>query len=61
MPPVKRIGLPDGKFVDHGSVSDLRKLVRIDEAGIRAQIEETLAARGLRPAAHRATAEASSA
>ena len=32
MLPVKRIGLPDGKFVDHGSVSDLRQLVRIDEA-----------------------------
>jgi 1-deoxy-D-xylulose-5-phosphate synthase len=48
--PLKRIGLPDGKFVDHGSVSDLRRLVRIDEAGIEAQIEEAIAAHGLTPA-----------
>jgi 1-deoxy-D-xylulose-5-phosphate synthase len=48
--PLKRIGLPDGKFVDHGSVSDLRRLVRIDEAGIEAQIEEAILAHGLTPA-----------
>ena len=48
--PLKRIGLPDGAFVDHGSVTDLRALVRIDEAGIRAQIEEAIAAHGLTPA-----------
>ena len=47
--PVKRIGLPDGAFVDHGSVSDLRALVRVDEPGIKAQIEEAIAAHGLRP------------
>ncbi|MFO7533135.1 MAG: 1-deoxy-D-xylulose-5-phosphate synthase [Candidatus Limnocylindrales bacterium] len=56
-PPIKRIGLPDGAFVDHGSVSDLRALVRIDEAGIRAQIEAALALHGLRPA-ERAVVEA---
>jgi len=49
--PVKRIGLPDGKFVDHGSVADLRALVRIDAPGIRAQIEEVIAAHGLAPGA----------
>jgi 1-deoxy-D-xylulose-5-phosphate synthase len=48
--PLKRIGLPDGKFVDHGSVADLRALVRIDEAGILAQVEEAIAAHGLIPA-----------
>ena len=47
--PLKRIGLPDGKFVDHGSVSDLRQQVRIDVPGIRAQIEEAIAAHGLTP------------
>jgi 1-deoxy-D-xylulose-5-phosphate synthase len=57
LPPIKRIGLPDGAFVDHGSVSDLRALVRIDEAGIRAQIEVALALHGLRPA-ERAVVEA---
>ena len=48
--PLKRIGLPDGKFVDHGSVSDLRRQVRIDAAGIKEQIEEAIAAHGLTPA-----------
>ena len=47
--PTKRIGLPDGKFVDHGSVSDLRAMVRIDEAGIEAQIKQAIAAHGLTP------------
>ena len=51
LPPVKRIGLPDGAFVDHGSVVDLRALVRVDEAGIKAQIEEAIAAHSLAPAA----------
>ncbi len=50
---MKRIGLPDGKFVDHGSVGDLRALVRIDEDGIRSQIEEAIAAHGLAPATRR--------
>jgi 1-deoxy-D-xylulose-5-phosphate synthase len=48
--PLKRIGLPDGAFVDHGSVADLRALVRIDVDGIGAQIEEAIAAHGLTPA-----------
>jgi 1-deoxy-D-xylulose-5-phosphate synthase len=48
--PLKRIGLPDGKFVDHGSVTDLRRLVRVDAEGIQAQIEEAIAAHGLTPA-----------
>jgi len=52
--PLKRIGLPDGKFVDHGSVTDLRREVGIDEAGIKAQIEATLAAHGLSPTTHAA-------
>ncbi len=50
LPPVKRIGLPDGKFVDHGSVTDLRRLVRLDVPGVVEQIEEAIAAHGLRPA-----------
>lgn len=32
------IGIPAGAFVDHGSVSDLRKLIGLDEAGIERQI-----------------------
>jgi 1-deoxy-D-xylulose-5-phosphate synthase len=57
VPAVKRIGLPDGSFVDHGSVSDLRALVRLDEAGIQAQIEEAIAVHRLQPRA-RAAVEA---
>ncbi len=48
--PVKRIGLPDGKFVDHGSVSDLRRQVRIDTSGIKEQIDEAIEIHGLAPA-----------
>ena len=40
-------GIPADRFVDHGSVSDLRRLLRLDAAGIAAQIRETLAALGL--------------
>jgi 1-deoxy-D-xylulose-5-phosphate synthase len=51
MPPVRRIGIPAGRFVDHGSVSDLRRIVRLDEAGILAQVQEAIAALGLAPGA----------
>jgi deoxyxylulose-5-phosphate synthase len=50
-PPVLRIGLPDGAFVDHGAVTDLRRLVRIDESGIREQVEAALTAHGVVPRA----------
>ncbi len=46
---VKIIGLPADQFVDHGSVADLRAALRLDVPGIRAQVEETLAALGLTP------------
>jgi deoxyxylulose-5-phosphate synthase len=41
---VRIIGIPGDRFVDHGSVSDLRTLIRLDSAGIAEQIRETLAA-----------------
>jgi 1-deoxy-D-xylulose-5-phosphate synthase len=47
MPPVRRIGIPAGRFVDHGSVSDLRRITRLDAPGIRAQVEEALAELGI--------------
>jgi 1-deoxy-D-xylulose-5-phosphate synthase len=37
------IGIPADRFVDHGSVDDLRRLIRLDEDGIEVQIRETLA------------------
>ena len=44
---LKIVGLPGERFIDHGSVADLRRLVRIDAPGIEAQVRETLAALGL--------------
>ncbi len=41
---VRIVGLPGDRFVDHGSVGDLRRELRIDEAGIVDQIRETLTA-----------------
>jgi 1-deoxy-D-xylulose-5-phosphate synthase len=50
-PRVLRIGIPSGRFVDHGSVVDLRRVLRLDEAGIEAQVEEAIAALGILPQA----------
>jgi 1-deoxy-D-xylulose-5-phosphate synthase len=50
--PVKILGIPGDRFVDHGSVTDLRRLIRIDVPGLLAQVEETLAQLGVQvPAA----------
>ncbi len=48
-PVVRRIGIPAGRFVDHGSVGDLRRVLRLDEAGILAQVEEAIVELGLSP------------
>ena len=45
------IGIPADRFVDHGSVADLRALIRLDTPGITGQIRETLATLGARPRA----------
>ena len=58
LPAVRRIGIPAGRFVDHGSVTDLRRVLRLDEAGIRAQIEESIRTLGLVPPAAPAAARA---
>ncbi len=47
---VRIVGIPADKFVDHGSVDDLRRLLRLDSAGIAAQILETLARMRVTPA-----------
>lgn len=41
---VKPVGIPGDRFVDHGSVGDLRRVLRLDVDGIAGQIRETLAA-----------------
>jgi 1-deoxy-D-xylulose-5-phosphate synthase len=45
--PVKLIGIPGDRFVDHGAVGDLRRLVRLDTAGIVEQVRETIASLGV--------------
>ncbi len=41
---VRIIGIPGDRFVDHGAVADLRRMLRLDASGIADQIRETLAA-----------------
>jgi deoxyxylulose-5-phosphate synthase len=48
--PVRIIGIPADAFVDHGSVADLRHVLRLDAAGLTEQVRETLTALGLTPA-----------
>ena len=47
--PVRLIGLSADRFVDHGSVTDLRRLVRLDLEGLTDQLHEALDAVGARP------------
>ena len=37
------VGIPGDRFVDHGSVSDLRRVLRLDAPGLTVQVRETLA------------------
>ncbi len=46
---VRTIGIPADRFVDHGAVGDLRRLVRLDTAGITEQIREALEVLGATP------------
>ena len=39
---LKIIGIPADRFIEHGSVADLRHLVRLDVEGIAGQVRETL-------------------
>jgi 1-deoxy-D-xylulose-5-phosphate synthase len=41
---VRIVGIPADRFVDHGAVADLRRLLRLDATGLTAQVRETLAA-----------------
>jgi 1-deoxy-D-xylulose-5-phosphate synthase len=40
---LKILGIPGDRFVEHGSVADLRHLIRLDVEGIAAQVRESLA------------------
>ena len=41
--PVRIVGIPGDRFVDHGAVSDLRRMLRLDAPGLAAQVREALA------------------
>jgi 1-deoxy-D-xylulose-5-phosphate synthase len=49
--PIRILGIPGGAFVDHGSVADLRRVLRLDADGLAAQVRETLSAIGATPPA----------
>jgi 1-deoxy-D-xylulose-5-phosphate synthase len=40
---VRIVGIPGDRFVDHGSVADLRRVLRLDARGLADQVRETLA------------------
>ncbi len=40
---VRIVGIPGERFVDHGSVADLRRVLRLDADGLAAQVREALA------------------
>jgi 1-deoxy-D-xylulose-5-phosphate synthase len=44
--PLRIIGIPGDRFVDHGSVADLRRVLRLDAAGLEEQVRESLATLG---------------
>ena len=52
--PVRIVGIPGDRFVDHGSVADLRRVLRLDAAGLAAQVRETLDELGAIPPCARA-------
>ncbi|HEY8846687.1 MAG TPA: 1-deoxy-D-xylulose-5-phosphate synthase N-terminal domain-containing protein, partial [Candidatus Limnocylindrales bacterium] len=47
---VRIIGIPGEAFVDHGSVADLRRVLRLDSSGLAEQVRETLGRLGASPA-----------
>ena len=46
---VRIVGIPAGSFVDHGSVADLRRVLRLDAAGLAEQVRDTLVQLDVRP------------
>ena len=47
---VRIVGIPGDRFVDHGSVADLRRMLRLDAVGLVEQVRETLGVLGAAPA-----------
>jgi 1-deoxy-D-xylulose-5-phosphate synthase len=46
---VRIVGIPGDRFVDHGSVADLRRMLQLDAAGLEAQVREALTALQVTP------------
>ena len=46
---VRIVGIPGDRFVDHGSVADLRRVLRLDVPGLVEQVRDTLATLRLAP------------
>ena len=55
---VRILGIPADRFVDHGSVDDLRRLTRLDVAGLVAQVREATAILHLSPSVEAGTPSA---
>jgi 1-deoxy-D-xylulose-5-phosphate synthase len=55
---VRIVGIPADRFVDHGAVADLRRLLRLDADGLAEQVREAIAALRLEPSHPAATREA---
>jgi 1-deoxy-D-xylulose-5-phosphate synthase len=47
---VRIVGIPADRFVDHGAVADLRRLLRLDVEGLEEQVREAAETLGLAPA-----------
>jgi 1-deoxy-D-xylulose-5-phosphate synthase len=47
---VRILGIPGDRFVDHGAVADLRRVLRLDAEGLEGQVREAAAALGIQPA-----------
>ncbi len=46
---VRILGIPADRFVDHGAVADLRRMLRLDPDGLEEQVREAVATLGIVP------------
>jgi hypothetical protein len=46
---VRILGIPADRFVDHGAVADLRRMLRLDAPGLTEQVRAAIEAVGLTP------------
>ena len=54
---VRILGIPADRFVDHGAVADLRRLLRLDVEGLEEQVREAAVALSLAPSGATRTRE----